>query len=117
MTTPKTYLIEEDIALERQEGDSAALRFLVPDIISLTGMTIRFEVKTRRTPRDLIFAKQGNVWTVSGQVITASMAPADTRGKAGVHRWECQINNALSTKLITIGRGNFTITPELIVEP
>jgi hypothetical protein len=109
-----TILIAEEIHITRQEGDTATLRFIVPEVVSLVGRNIRLEVRTRA--KELVFRKQGADWTVAGQNISANMLATDTRGYSGKHRWELQVNIA-QTEVITIGRGNFTIEPELITAP
>ena len=115
MTKVQTFLIGESLEIKRQEGDLASLEFGIPEVISLIGRTIQFAVKTRSSPRQVIFRKEGIDWEIDDQTIYTVIEPEDTRGHSGIHYWELQVTDA-NDKPISIGRGNFIITPELIVE-
>lgn len=107
-----TYIIKADITIIRQEGDQADIQILVPDVLSLTGATIKFAVKTNggRT----VLYKNTDDMTIVGQLITIPLEPEDTKNKAGSHRWEIEISNS-DIAPVTIGRGDFILVKELIV--
>jgi hypothetical protein len=110
-----TYLIESEIALTRQEGDNCDIQFKdVPIELNLTGASAKFEVKRKlKTDTPIITKTVGSGITISGQDITISLLPVDTKGNSGRWRWELQITLA-DLSIITIGRGCLNITPELI---
>lgn len=107
-----TYLIKREIQIARQEGDTADVVVVVPDVIDMGNYQARFVVKD--SSRRAVIDKKSvdGVLTVTGQTITIPLLVADTKGKAGKHRWELQLTNA--TEVITIGRGAFVIINEII---
>lgn len=103
-----SFLIKREFELVRQEGDYADVSFVVPDVLELVaGSTAKFQVSAS-TGRVMISKDM----TVNGQNLSAVLDPADTKGKAGKHRWELQV--IIDNKPYTIGRGNFEIKPESI---
>jgi len=111
-----TYLISSEITITRQEGDTADIVFTGPgaSVIDFTNYTeVTFAVKTNG--QTAVFEKSISEGTISKneQVITIPLLSADTKGKAGTHRWEMQISNA-TPEIITIGKGRFVITSEII---
>lgn len=107
-----TFLIKREITITRQEGDTADVVIVVPEVINMANYDARFSVKDSNG-RTVFDKKSENAeLTISGQTITIPLLIADTKRKAGKHRWELQITNA--TEVITIGRGVFVIVNELI---
>lgn len=102
-----TYLIANEITITRQAGDLADITFTVPDILSMTGKTAKFEVIDKN--RSVIINKVAPALTVAGQVITVPLLSADTQNFAGTHYWELEV-----TGPITIGHGNFIIAKTII---
>jgi len=100
-----TYLIAREITITRQEGDVADIVITVPAILSMTGRTVKFEVRNANGSVQL--AKTGSSLTVTGQIISIPLLPADTEGKPGKFTWECEISDANGP--ITIGKGAFVI--------
>ena len=92
-----TYLIKSEKHFTRQEGDSADVEIIVPEIIDMGNYDAHFVAV------DI---------SIQGQRITIPILPADTKGKTGKHRWELQINS--TENIYTIGRGFFYIVSELI---
>lgn len=107
-----TYLIKREISITRQEGDTADVVVVVPEILDMNSYSAQFQV--RDTNRRTLFNKSSEDGTIqiSGQTITIPLLPEDTKNRPGKHRWELQI--ASQTQLITIGRGNFSIIHEII---
>ena len=102
-----TYLIDQPIQFTRQAGDIADVVVTVPDVISLTGKTIKFTV-IRTSDGTTVFSKITTDMTVVDQVVTIPILTADTTGKAGSHIWEMVI---LATGFrVTVGQGTFVIT-------
>ena len=107
-----TFLIKREITITRQEGDTADVVIVVPDVINMTNYQARFSAKDSNG-RTVFDKKSENAeLTISGQTITVPLLIADTKRKAGKHRWELQITN--ENEVITIGRGVFVIVNELI---
>ncbi len=105
-----TYKIKKEFTIQRQEGDHASVIFVVPDILSLNGRTATFKVANSQ--RKIILSKTvGKGLTISGQQISIPLLPADTKGHSGSHKWELELS---SPEIITIGKGSFIITPEII---
>ena len=105
-----TYLIKSEKHFTRQEGDSADVEIIVPEIIDMSNYDARFVVKENNL-RTIMDKKAGDI-SIQGQRITIPILPADTKGKTGKHRWELQINS--TENIYTIGRGFFYIVSELI---
>jgi hypothetical protein len=107
-----TYLIKREITITRQEGDTADVVIVVPDVIDMGNYEAHFSVKDN-SRRTVMNKETGNGTAyVSGQTITIPLAATDTKNKPGKHRWELQLTN--ETEVITIGRGNFVIVNEII---
>lgn len=108
----ESYIIEKRIPLPpRQEGDTGQIQFEVPEEIPMAGRTVTFLVVSRLG--DEIMRKVSpTTITLSGQVITIPLLPADTKGKSGTHQWEMEFTGMGET--ITVGHGDITITKELI---
>ena len=107
-----TYLVKKEIAITRQEGDTADVVFTVPEVLDLSLYLIRFHVMDNN--RRFIFYKNTEVGTIQkdGQTITIPLSALDTKTKTGTHRWEMELFN--QNENITIGKGSFVIIPELI---
>jgi hypothetical protein len=108
-----TYLIKKEITITRQEGDSADIVIVVPNVIDMSLYDAQFQVRDT-TLRRLIISKTSNAGiSIAGQTLTIPLATDDTKNKAGKHRWELQLSNN-TPEIITIGRGTFIIVNELI---
>lgn len=105
-----TYLTKTNKALTRQEGDNASIVFIVPDILPLTGRTATFKAVDSRN-RTTLSKTFGSGLSISGQQISITLLPDDTKGHAGSHRWELELS---TPQVITIARGSLTIIPEII---
>ncbi len=103
-----TTILAAEINIERQEGDTAGIVIELPEIINLPGKNIHLEVfdKSLRS----VFAKTS--WAVDGQTVSCDITEADTKGKAGRHRYEFQVWDA--QKVYTTLRGEFLVHPERI---
>lgn len=111
-----TYLIDNEITLNRQEGDTCDVVFTdVPADIVLTGATAIFEIKANPTSTAIITKTTDDDITITGQQITVNLLPTDTKGHSGRWRWELQVTLADTTTVITLGKGCFNIIAELIV--
>ena len=107
-----TYLIKREITITRQEGDTADVVIVVPEVINMENYNARFAVKDNIGKTVFEKNSENSEMTITGQTITIPLLVADTKKKAGKHRWELQISN--ETEVITIGRGVFVIVNELI---
>lgn len=101
-------ILAADIDIVRQEGDTSKLEIEIPELITLPGRSIHFEVFDKAG--NTIFKK--TTWNVSGQQIDCEILESDTKGKAGNHRHEMEIFD--SNVVYTIMRGSFDIIPERI---
>ena len=102
-----TYLIANEITITRQAGDLADITFAVPDVLSMSGKTAKFQVFDKN--RNAIIEKEHPNLTVNGQTITIPLLPDDTKDKSGTYYWELEVSSP-----ITIGHGQFIITKTLI---
>jgi len=111
-----TYLYGSLITITRQEGDTADLVFTVPDSLSMTPFTeVKFQLNKGLTGSTMRWIKKLSLaeMTVALQVITIPLNAADTTGYSGNNNWELEVSNATPT-IITIGKGTFVITKEII---
>jgi len=109
-----TYIIGEEIHIRRQAGDNADLEVIVPNQLPITGADVTF--KLRDPDGVTLFTKTTTDCTIIQQTITIPFLPSDTRGRAGKHRWELQLQKPTDYGTVTIGRGDFNIIKEEIVE-
>lgn len=108
-----TYLIGSETTITRQEGDSADIVMVVPDTLDMDSYpNVKLQVKTTKGVL-LIDKATGSGISVTGQTITVTLNPVDTKNRSGRHKWECEINDG--TNYITIARGPFEIEAELIL--
>ena len=107
-----TYLIKRELTITRQEGDTADVVIVAPDVLDMDLYDVQFKVvdSSRRPVMNKTTA--GGTITKDGQTITIPLLTADTKNKAGKHSWEMQITT--ETEVITIGRGPFIIISETI---
>ena len=85
--------------------------FVVPKVLSMTDRTARFGVFN--SGGTAIFEKESpDDITIASQTITIPLLPADTTGHSGSQRWELEVLD--DDGPITIGRGHFIITPQLL---
>lgn len=111
-----TYLVENEINLNRQEGDTCDIIFTdVPADINLTGATAIFEVKFNKTTTAIITKTTDDDIVIAGQQITVNLLSTDTKGHSGRWRWELQVTLADTITVITLGKGCLNIIAELIV--
>lgn len=110
-----TYLIESEINLVRQEGDTSDIQFKdIPVELNLAGATAKFEVKKKlKTDTAIITKTTTEGIVIEGQDLTINLLPSDTKGQSGRWRWELQLTLS-DTSIVTIGRGCLNILPELI---
>lgn len=106
-----TFIVRKETTITRQEGDVADVVFVVPKVLSMTGRTARFGVFN--SAGTAIFEHETpDPITIASQTITVPLLPVDTTGHSGSHRWELEVND--DDGPITIGRGTFIITPQLL---
>ena len=106
-----TFIVRKETTITRQEGDVADVVFVVPKVLSMTGRTARFGVFD--SAGTTIFEKESpDPVSIASQTITIPILPADTTGHSGSQRGELEVNN--DDGRITIGRGHFIITPQLL---
>lgn len=108
-----TYLIDKEIEIIRQEGDTADIVIEAPPFFDISGATVRFKVKDAD---GIAFTKDSEDCTIEDQVLSIPIEPADTRGKAGRYRWELQFQKPATFGTVTAGRGTFVIIAEQIKE-
>jgi len=109
-----TYLINNEITINRQEGDTCDVTFIdVPPEINLTDATAKFQVKTSATATPIISKTTDDDIVIVSQDITVNLLPEDTKGHSGRWKWELEVTLA-DTSVITLGRGCFNIIAELI---
>lgn len=108
-----TYIIDREIAITRQEADTADVVFTVPDLLDMSRFSeVRFQVANSMRSNVLKKSLTEGSLSLQGQVITVPLQSADTKGKSGKFKWELEISNA--TEVITIGRGDFIVVPQQI---
>lgn len=87
-----------------QEGNRADIGVEV-DVtkLSLTGLAASCEL--REKTGKLLWRKKtaDSTMTIAGQLVTIPLAPADTKGKPGVHNFEIDFLNAQNEPFATIG--------------
>lgn len=107
-----TYL-KTDTTLTRQEGDTAEIVLVVPNIINMDDFT---EIKFKATKKgSTIISKSLLAGTIikSDQTITVNIFTNDTKGHAGNCEWELEISNETPT-VHTIAGGPLIIKKEII---
>lgn len=125
-----TYLIEKELLITRQEGDTASIVFsmLFETGIDLTDYTVKFQVFKRdvvvidKTTADNTIQVEDimsadSVPVVEGQSIIIPLAASDTEGKSGVYSFEMEISKnvgVVGESIITIGEGGFTVVKQKI---
>ena len=105
-----TYLVKTKYKITRQEGDTADIGFIVPDVIDMTGRKVLFQVRDESDNLRIEKTDTAGI-TVTGQGIIVDLSPADSTGNDGIHNWELQVMNPEST--ITIGKGQFVILKQV----
>ncbi len=101
-----SYIVKQEILIERQEGDTGSIVLTVPDIISMVDAEIKFGVFTQGGEE--IFLKETADVTVVDQTITVPLVIDDNAGKKGTHVWELTVLPPGSQR-ITVGKGDFKI--------
>jgi|GEM_PF-3965241 hypothetical protein len=106
-----SYIVQEEILITRQAGDSFDIVITIPNTHPMIGATIKFAIALR----NMVFVlKTLEDCTVNGQELTINFQPADTTGKSGPFNWELEITS--SNGLVnTLGRGPFYLIKELIM--
>jgi len=107
-----TYLIEKEIPIRRQEGDTADIVFTVPEIINMANYSCKLAVKSTSGTSLILKDSTDGGAAIQGQVVSVQLGSNDTKRKAGTHRWELELYN--NDEVITIGRGVFEIVAEMI---
>lgn len=108
-----TYLIKSEKSITRQEGDTADIVFVIPDIFDLSLYKFDFRVYDANN-RTLISKNTVAAGIIKNQqTITIPLLVTDTKGKSGKHGWELEISNDMP-EVITIGKGPFIILSERI---
>ena len=108
-----TYIIGEEIEIERTAGDTSEIEITFPDAIDITTYSFHFAV-FNKTGWVKIFEKTSFV--TDGQTITCAIAETDTKNMNSSinYWWELEMYN--TTEVHTVGRGKFTVHAERIVE-
>ena len=99
------------IDLEIFEGSTGDLIFRYPAIITLTGLSCRFQVR-ERSGKLIINKYTASGAAISGQDITVTFAYADTSGKAGVYEYEVEAYDGTTT-VNKLTRGQWTIKRQI----
>ena len=107
-----TYLIKKAINITRQEGDSADISFVVPEILNLALYDAKFNVTTKLRNVILYKSSLDGTIAINGQTVTIPLLPDDTKHKTGNYLWELELSN--ENENITIGKGSFFIISEII---
>jgi hypothetical protein len=102
-----TYLIQEPFTITRQAGDISDVVFVLQNTLSLSGKTVKFQVRSSRGVLIIDKVSPTNI-TVLSQTITIPLLAADTYGYKGTYSWELEIS-ASTTFKSTIGFGDFII--------
>lgn len=102
-----TYLIKRETAITRQEGNTADVTLVIPDIIDMNLYEAEFKIVNASHRTILSKSSVAGTLVISGQVIEIPLPAGDTEDKAGNHLWELEIYN--QTQRFTIGRGKFII--------
>lgn len=104
-----TYLIDSRFTITRQAGDISDVVFVMQNTLPLTGMTVKFQVRSSRGVLIIDKTTANGSITVVGQQITIPLLATDTYGYKGTFNWECEISSVPDNKKITIGFGDFEI--------
>lgn len=122
-----TYLIDTEIELVRQEGDTASIEFLnyIEGGLDLTGYTIKFQafkngvVAIDKTTEDgtIIVEDILDDGILIGQDIYIPLISTDTIGLSGILPFEIEVSkdvNTVNESIITIGKGSLRIIKQKI---
>jgi len=125
-----TYLIDEDLDLVRQQGDTAAIEFLsyIDEGIDLTGYTIKFKafksgvaVIDKSTDDDIVVTEiTDSSLVLEGFDIYIPLDASDTKDLTGSLKYEIEVSKdvGLETEsIITIGKGTITMVKLRITNP
>ncbi len=107
---PTTVIISKETTIIREEGSTSTIDLTVPATVSMSGLSAHLKV-VDSMGRNVVFEKTN--WTINGQEMYVALDESDTLGKAGVHRYELVVYNAVD-KRVTIMRGPFIIRATLI---
>ena len=102
-----TYLIKNKFTITRQEGDISDVVFDMQAAMSLTGLTVKFQVINSLGTVLLSKTSADGGITVTGQQIVIPLLSVDTEGRSGTHAWEMELTG--SGVRITVGQGDFVI--------
>lgn len=93
-----------------QEGDTGEITFAFPVTFSLSGFDAKVQV--RDSPMGNVICEfstaLGNI-NITGQDLVISIANSDTEYKAGLYKYDLELNG--NSQVITVAKGNFEIQP------
>lgn len=99
------------IDIEITEGDTGVLIFQIPDVVPLTGLNCRFQIRERSGK--LIVNKYSTAGAeVSSQDINVTFLVADTTGKSGVYEYEVEVYSSTTT-VNSLVKGQCTIKRQI----
>ena len=107
-----TYVVTNRYNITRHEGNRADWVVVVPDVLSMTGLSVSFIVRDADTGDVIMYKTTDDDITVDGQTITVDIAPADTTDHAGVHPYELDILNESDEPILSVN-GNFIIKEQV----
>ena len=109
-----SYIVKSPITITRQEGDNSDLEIKIPVELDITNADIKFQVSDQYG-RAIIEKDLASGITKTGQDIAIELLPDDTKGYSGTQQWELQLDDQLSYKIVTVGKGKFIIEKEIII--
>ena len=106
-----TYLIKREIPITRQEGDTADVVFIVPEVLDMALYSVRFSVTNQLKKSKIFKSSENQNIIIGGQTLLIPLSSDDTKYHSGNYRWELELFN--ETEQITIGKGAFNIISEI----
>ena len=108
------YRAKNRFTLDVKEGDAFAQDFIAPTEISLSGKSIRCQLRKNATAPAVVLELSTAAGTItkSGQTFTLIFTPAATTGKAGSYPCDIEVYTD-ETDVLTIAEGDITITAQI----
>jgi hypothetical protein len=101
--------------ITRQEGDTSDFEVIVPDIIDMTGASVKFQIKDSSGRIILARSTDDENIVLDEQQIYIVFQSADTKRKNGKFRYEVEVTTRYpAVAVYTILKGIWELTPELI---
>lgn len=100
-----TYIVKNWKKITRQEGNTADIVFIIPNIIPLSNAAIKFTVVNACFIK--VIEKNNSGMVIEGQKITIPLLENDTKSKDHICVWQLDVTK--NNETITIGKGDFVI--------